>query len=167
MILLKLLTVVAVVLLMLGVVRIVHIFRARSMRAFAAKWGLQYIGPTAPPQWWWNPTHLKIGPPLPPWISHFRPSGKRIRQVWNVIEGNQNGVLVLIFDSVIGEYKGGSPCTLIACQGEQTPFRAITSSERVIDSHGWTVLHGVWLLWFSWTMGVRRLDGHLQYLRAV
>lgn len=90
----------------LGAIRTMHMFRGRAMRALAARWGFRYVGPPAPPKWWWNPRHLKISPPLPSWIAHFHPSGQRMRQIWNVIEGQQNGVQLLIFDSVIGEYKG-------------------------------------------------------------
>ncbi len=158
------LSIVAMVLLALGGVRIFHMFRARAMRAFAARWSFQYIGPSAPPKWWWNPAHLKIGSPLPAWISHFHPSGQRIRQVWNVIEGQHNGVSILIFDCVIGEYKGGQPCTLIACHTEQNPFGTVTSADKVVQSHGWTVLHGVWFLWFSWTMSTKRIDDHMNGL---
>ena len=157
---------VAIVSLILGAVRIAHMFRARAMRAFAARRGFRYIGPPAPPKWWWNPSHLEIGPPLPAWMVHLRPSGQRIRQVWNVIEGQQNGVPILICDSVVGEYKGGQPCTLIACQTEQNPFGIVTSSDRVVQSHGWTVLHGTRFLWFSWTMGTKRIDCHLKELLA-
>lgn len=159
------LVIVGTVLLILGALRIVHLFRGRAMRSLAAKWGYQYIGPPAPPRWWWNPSRLKIGPPVPAWVSHFYPSGQRIRQVWNVIEGHENGVPALIFDCVIGEYKGGQPCTLIACQTEQDPFGVVTAADRVVQSHEWTVLHGVWFLWFSWWMGARRIDRHLKGLQ--
>jgi hypothetical protein len=163
--LLKFLLVPATVLLIFGVVRIIHMFRARAMRAFAARWGFQYIGPPAPKLW--NPSHPKISPPLPAWFSlACHPCGRRIRQVWNVIEGQQNGASVLIFDSVVGEIKGGAPCTLIACQTEQNPFGIVTSPDRVIQSDGWTVLHGVWFLQFSWTMGIKRLGDYVNKLRV-
>jgi hypothetical protein len=150
----------------LSVVRIVHFFRARSMRAFAARRGFQYLGPTAPPKWWWNPSHLEIHTPLPGWISRFSPNGQRIRQVWNVIEGKENGISILIFDCIIGGYKGGNPCTLIACHTEQNPFGNVAAVDRVEQAHGWTILHGVWFLWFSWTMGTKWLDGHLCKLQT-
>jgi len=158
------LSVLAMVSLIFGVMQIIHMFRARAMRTLAARWGFQYIGPYAPKPL--NPSHLKISPPLPVWISRFQPGGERIRQVWNVIEGQQNGVPVFICDCVIGEYKGGHPCTLIAFQAEQNPFGIVTSRDRVVQSHGWTVLHGVWFLWFSWWMGIKRLDHHLSELRV-
>ena len=159
--LLVLLLIVAAV---LGVVRIVHLIRSRAMRALAAKRGFRYIGSAAPLKWWWNPSRLEIRPPVPIWIFDPSPTGCRIRQVWNVIEGRKNGVYLLIFDAVVGEYKGGHPCTLIACQTEQNPFGRVTSSDRVVQTHGWTVLHGVWFLWFSWTMGIKRIDDHLSEL---
>jgi hypothetical protein len=90
-----------------------------------------------------------------------------MRQIWNVIEGQQNEIPILIFDSIIGEYKGGQPCTLVACQTElQNPFGILTSADRIVQSHGWTILHGVRFLWFSWTMGAKRIDGHLNALGA-
>lgn len=162
-ILIKVAFVLAIVLTALSAVRIVHLFRARAMRAFAAKWGFQYVGPAAPPTWWWNPPHLKIHPPVPAWVSHFYPCGQRIRQVWNVIEGTKNGVSIVIFDSVIGEFRGGRPCTVIACQTTHNP-PAITSMDRMAQTDGWTVIHGAWFLWFSWMMGIKRLNGHLSKL---
>jgi hypothetical protein len=161
--LIKLGVVLAAVLL---VVRIMHLFRARAMRGFALSSNFRYIGPPAPPRWWLNPSRFEGPPRLPGWIEHFRPSGWRIRQVWNVIEGQRNGLAVLIFDCVIGEFKGGQPCTVIACQTEQNPFGTVISSDRLIQSHGWTVVHGSWFLWFSWMMSVRRIDEHMRKLRA-
>jgi hypothetical protein len=146
----------------LAVMRIVHLFRGRAMRALAARWGLQYIGPSAPPSWWWNPS-FKTGTP-PVGTSHFHPPGFQISQVWNVIEGQRNGIAVLIFDGIWGS-KGGQPCTFIACKTEQNPFGIVTSADRVIQSHGWTVIYGVWFLWFSWTMRIKWLDDHLGELR--
>jgi hypothetical protein len=157
--------VLATVSLVFGVVQIMHMFRARAMRALAARWGFQYIGPPVPK--WWNPAHTHISPPLPGWLSRgFRPAGRRLRQVWNVIEGQQNGVSVVIFDTIIGEMRDSGPCTLIACQTEQNPFGIVTPPDRLIQSHGWTVVHGVWLLHFSWAMGIRRLDKYLNRLRV-
>jgi hypothetical protein len=49
--LLNFLPAVAVVTLLFGVVTILFVFRARSMRALAAKWGFKYIGPRTPSFW--------------------------------------------------------------------------------------------------------------------
>ena len=146
--------------LILGVLRTIHMFRARSMRTLATAWGFRYVGPPAPK--WWNPHHPKLSPPLPGWFSKAcLPSGTR--QVWNVIEGQQNGVSVLIFDGVIGA-KGGAPRTFIACQTEQNPFGIVASPDRLIQSHGWTVLQGVYFLGFWWTMGTHRLEHNVRKL---
>jgi hypothetical protein len=148
--------------LILGAVRVIHVFRARAMRSLATRLGSRYIGPPAPG--WWNPRHPKLSPPLPVWFSlACLPSGTR--QIWNVIEGQENGIAVLIFDGLIGA-KGGAPLTFIACQTEQNPFGIATSPDRLIQSHGWTVLYGVWLLWFSWTMGIQRLENNVKKLRV-
>lgn len=165
--LIKLVWVLAIYFLIAGVFRIVHLIRAHAMRTFATRLGFEHIGPGAPPNWLWNPSHFHTPPPLPSWISHLRPSGQRIRQVWNVIKGNVDGVPVLIFDCVIGEVRGGHPCTVIMCQTEPNPFVTVTSKDRVLATHGWSVLHGSWFLWFSWTMGIKRLETHLNDMRVV
>jgi len=162
-ILIKFLTLLLVLSMILGALRIFYMFRARAMRALAARWGLRYVGPPTPPQWWLNPSHPKISPPLPGWLSQFYPSGRRLMQVWNVIEGRQNGLSFLIFDGLVGNRRSG-PCTLIACQTEQNPFATLRGRDHVIQSHGWTVLHGVHL--FCWTMGVKHLDNYLKELRV-
>jgi hypothetical protein len=161
--LIKCLEILAAMALIQGALRIMHILRARKMRALATGWGFNYIGPPTPK--WWNPSHLKVLRPLPGRLSQFHPTGRQIRQVWNVIEGRQNGVSVFIFDSVVG-LKGGVPITFVACETEQNPFGPVKSPDRVIQSHGWTVLHGVCFFWFSWLMGIKRLDNHVNKLRT-
>jgi hypothetical protein len=141
-----------------GATRILHFFRARAMRRLASKRGLLYIGPAAPPQWWLNTSRPLIPAPLPRWISRLG-----VSQAWNIIEGKKNGASLFVFDGVIGEVRS-HPCTYIACQTEQNPFGMSTSVEPVIQTHGWTILHGVWFLWFSWFMGIKRLDRHLRNL---
>lgn len=162
MILLKYVLVLTAVAMIAGALRIMHMFRARAMRALAAKWGFQYIGPQVPK--WWNPSHLQISPPLPGWLSGFHPTGRRIRQIWNVIEGQQDGALVLVFDTIVG-LRGGAPCTFIACQTETNPFGTVSSPDRIGQFHGWAVLYGICFLWFSWMMSIKRIDDHLNKLR--
>jgi len=143
----------------LGAVRIAYMFRAQAMRRLAAKWGLQYIGPTSAPQWWWNRSHLVTGPPVPAWVSHFG-----ITQIWNVVEGTIDGKSVIIFDSIVGDFRSQAR-TFMMCQTGQNPFETDSAVDRVVETHGWTVLQGIWFLWFSWIMGTRRLDRHLHKLR--
>jgi len=144
----------------LGAVRTMHFFRARAMRRFASKWGLQYMGPTAPPQWWWNTSQPKIPSPLPGWTTRLG-----ISQAWNIIEGKNKGMQVFVFDGVLGKVKS-RPRTYIACQTQQSPFGISKSVESEVQMHGWTVLQGVWFLWFSWFMSVGRLNRHLDSLEA-
>lgn len=165
--LLKFLSVFAVLVLLallFAVVSIVSKFRARAMRDLAAKWGFQYIGP--PASRWFSPSHPKISPPLPVGLSLACHSYcSRIRQVWNVIEGQQNGVSLFIFDSIIGEGKGVY-CTFMACQTEHNPFGTDTSPHRVLQSGGWTILYRVRFLQIPWTMSIQRLDDHVNKLRV-
>lgn len=156
----KFLLVLATVTVIFGAVRIIFMFRARAMRALAARWGFHYTGPPVPSFWGFR-SFPKVTLPLP--VSFPRncfPVGK-IRQAWNVIEGQQNGVSVLICDSVVGER---TYCTIIGCQTEQNPFKTDTSPDRVIRSGGWTVLCRVRYLQIPWTMGIQRLDDHVSRL---
>lgn len=146
--------------LILGAVRVFYAFRARAMRRFATRWGLRYVGPTAPPQWWWNTFRPIIPRPLPGWFSYFG-----ISQAWNIIEGENNGASLFIFDGLLGSYRS-HPCTYIVCQTEQSPFPITTSIEPVKKIRGWTALHGVCFFGSSWFMTIRRLDRHLIYLRS-
>jgi hypothetical protein len=152
----KLLSVVVGLSLIIGLLRMMHLLRGRRMRSFATRRGFKYIGPPAPPQWWWNPSRLEIHPPL----TRSALCGFQARQVWNVIEGNVRGTTVFIFDSIWGS-KGGQPLTLIACKTERNPFVVVTSADRVVQARGWTVLQGVSFLGFTWTMSIKRIDGHL------
>lgn len=167
--LLKFLPVLAVLTLIVGVVRISLMFRARAMRALAARWGLRYIGPPAF-RWWGFPPVPKLRPPVPvPFSLAWWPANK-IRQVWNVIEGQQEGVSVLIFDSFIGIGKSGVYRTFFACKTEQSLFGIDPSADRVVQSRGWTIFYRVPLFlevpWATWTMGIQHLEDHLNKLRV-
>jgi hypothetical protein len=162
--LLKFLPALAALTLIFGVVTILLMFRARAMRALAVKWGFQYIGPSA--FRWGFPSLPKIKPPLPASFSLAWYPADEIRQVWNVIEGQQSGMSVLIFDSLIGKGRG-TYCTFIACQTERNPFGVDTWSDRVIQSGGWRVLYRVPSLQIlPWTMGIQRLDDYVNKLQV-
>ena len=140
-------------------VRMMHFFRARAMRRLAAKWGFEYLGPTAPPQWWLNTSRPIIPAPLPGWISQLG-----VSQAWNIVEGTSNGSSIFVFDAVLGGMRS-RPYTYIACHTESSPFPLTTSAEPVVQMRGWTILAGVKFFgFFSWLMGKRRLDRHLAYL---
>ncbi len=146
--------------LLLGVVTLLFVFRARSMRAFAARRGFKYIGPGVPSFWGFY-YFRKVKPPVP--LPHACHLVAEIKQAWNVIEVQQNGASVLIFDSAIG---GRTYCTFMACQAEQNPFGMDTSPDRIFRSGGWTVLFRVrWPSIIPWTMSIQRLDDRVNKLR--
>ena len=98
--LLKFVQVFAALTLIVVGLRMWYMIRARSMCELAARWGFRYIGPPAPR--WCNPIRPKISPPLPAQLRLDRnPAGCVVRQVWNVMEGQHNGVTVLIFDYIV------------------------------------------------------------------
>lgn len=139
--------------------------RAKRMRALAARWGFQYIGPSVLrfSKLWFSSSH-EVSPPLPASFSLRGYPIENIRQVWNVIEGHQNGVLLLIFDSFLKGGKAGWYCTFIARQTEQNPFGTDTSRNRVIQTGGWTVFYRIPFLQtpWPWTMGIQRLDDYVK-----
>ena len=171
MILLKFFLPLAVVALIFGLVNISLLFRARAMRAFAVRCGLQYIGPSAFTwgfAWgrgWLTLRKIKPSPPLPFSLAWW--PANEIRQVWNVIEGQQNGISVVIFDSFIEGYHDVYR-TFLACKTEQNLFEIDKLRDRVVHSHGWTVLYQVpyFLLvpWATWSMGIKRIEYHLDKL---
>ena len=172
-ILLKFLPALAVIALIVGLVRTSLLFRARAMRAFAARCGLQYIGPSAF-RWRYSwgrggLTVRKIKPLIPIPFSLAWSPGNEIRQVWNVIEGQQNGMPIVIFDSVIEGYRDIYR-TFIACKTEQNPFERDKLRDNVVQSHGWTIVYRVPfplpVPWATWSMSIKRLEGHLNMLQV-
>jgi hypothetical protein len=167
---LKFLILPGVVALCVAAVRVSLMFRARAMRALAANWGFRYIGPPAF-SWRGFPFFPKVRPPVPvPFSLAWWPANK-IRQVWNVIEGQEGGVSVLIFDSFIGGIgKAGKYRTFFACETEHSPFGIDTSPDYIVQSRGWTIRYGVPrfldIPWATWSMGIRCLEDHLNKLRV-
>lgn len=160
--LLKFLPAVAVLALVIGVVSGLFMFRARAMRAFAARWGFQYSGPSSPK--WGFPSFPKVTPTLPASFHLTGYPADEIRQIWNVIEGRQSGVSLLIFDCVIGKGKG-TYATFIACQSNQNPFGSDTFTHCVLRLGEWTALYRIPVLQvIPWTMGIQSLENHVNNL---
>lgn len=145
--------------------------RGRAMRAVAAEWGLNYIGPSKPKLvFGYMP---KIKPHLP--FSRAWYPANIIRQAWNVMEGQVGGLPVVVFDSLLwqlGSWGGGQYCTFVACQSESSPFEAPTSGiadrlrDSVVHEHGWTILYQVPLVlknpFTTFSMSRGRLEFHLK-----
>jgi hypothetical protein len=167
----KLFPAVAAVGFVVGTVRISLLYRARAMRLLASRWGLQYIGPSAF-RWRYSLgghflSLTKIEPAFPiPFSLGWWP-GNESRQVWNVIEGQPRGVSVLIFDSFIGEGRGMYR-TFMACMTEKNAFTIDSRRDKVIHSHGWTIVYRtpfpLEIPWATWSIGVAQIEGHLSKL---
>jgi hypothetical protein len=160
---LKFLPALALLTLIFRVIQIIYRFRARAIRALAARWGFHHIGPSF--SGWPTASSPQIKAPLPLSFSHWLFHDRRIRQVWNVIEGQQSGLSVLIFDSIIGEGRGVY-CTFFACKTEPYPFGIDVAPDRVIQLHGWTALFRIRFLQIPWTMSVQHLEDYLNKLRV-
>jgi hypothetical protein len=148
----------------LGAMRTIHCFRGRAMFALAARLGFRYIGPRAPARWWWNPPNGRTGPDLPSWVSNANPCGLNVRQIWNVMEGQHDGIPILIFDALYGA-RGGQPLTAIVCQTERSPYQTTLTGDHVYQSHRWALLRGTKFLGFSWTMSIQRLEDNISNLQ--
>jgi len=131
--------IIGIVALFVGFAKLQVMFRARSMRALAAKLGFKYLGPPS------------IGVGIPPFRDrNMRRSlpasfplnwwpGKDIRYVFDVIEGEKKGVPILIFDSYL--FRG--QCTVIACQTEDNPFGKKAGADYIAQHDGWTILYRI------------------------
>ena len=129
-----------------GAVKVVLFKRRRSMRALASRLGFQYHGSKLP-----NSFSMSCYP------------ADEIAKAWNVIQGQRNGIDVLIFDSLVGK---GKPvyCTFIAGHTESKLFGTDVSPERLACSSGWTALYRIRFLQIPWTMGIKRIEEHLTSL---
>jgi hypothetical protein len=139
-----------------------YVRRGRAMRTLAARWGYQYVGPSTPKLVLGY--MRKIKPHLP--FSRAWYPANEIRQVWNVIEGEEGGVRLVIFDSYIWTLGSrGAYVTFIACETEKNPFGIEIdpdSMERyhVRQSHGWIVLYAIDAL-SVWAMNIQELEQQL------
>jgi hypothetical protein len=115
-----------------GLFSILQSFRAKAMRALASKLGFQFINK-----------------PLPDSFSMICDPFDSNPSVWNVIEGQRNGIRILVFDSAFRKtYR-----TFIAVQTEDNPF----SKDEVVL--------GNTLQSNGWTMSIQRIEDNLNHLR--
>jgi hypothetical protein len=149
-----------------GWVRISLLFRARAMRAFAGRWHLRYVGPAA---FSWRLLFARtVRPPVPipfslDWMA------RDVKQVWNVIDGQQSGMPVLIFDAYVGASKGAYR-TFLATKTSQSPFGIDKRRDCVAQSNGWTILIRVPYFfevpWATWSMDIPYLECCLNTLQV-
>jgi hypothetical protein len=164
--LLKWLPALGAIAVIMGYVRMSLLFRTRAMRAFAERWHLQYVGPATPS--WQLLLARTIKPSVPIPFSLDR-TAKDVKQIWNVIEGQQSGVQVLIFDAYVGTSKR-SYRTFFAAKTKQTPVGLDTRRDCIVQSNGWTILirapFPLEVPWATWSMNIRYLERHLSTLRV-
>ncbi len=130
------------------------------MRALAAKWDLDYRGPTMP-----RFLGFELLPPSPSHLPHSfpRPSFPRgpIRHVWNLIQGQLNGRPVFVCDTII-YYR--TFCTIIACQVTEDPYTP-DQSDDVIRFGGWQVLsRRSYYRPIPWTISIADIDRQIASL---
>jgi hypothetical protein len=88
-----------------------------------------------------------------------------ISRTWNVIEGEKNGVNVLILDSVLDlGVKCGRYCTFIATRTGWNPFGNKSPQEKIAHSDGWTALYPLRFWQIPWTLSIQRIEEHLNGL---
>ena len=137
-------------------------FRFKAMRVLASRWGFQYLDRALPASF-----SLTCDP------------FDCIARVWNVIEGQRNGISVLVFDSMIRGGKGNYR-TFIAVQTEKQAFHLLAlrapfardgklCSGKTAQGDGWTAFyrHGLWINIASfrgWTMSIQQIEDHLENL---
>ncbi len=78
--------------------------------------------------------------------------------VWNVIEGERNGISILIFDSLIGTGRGARYCTFVATQTSENLFKNLKWREKIAERAGWTALYRIAFLGIRpWSFSISRI----------
>lgn len=136
--------------------------RASAMRALAHRLGFQYTEGNS--SLWFVPKGYR---PIP---TTFRLRGypmNTLRRTWNVLEGERNGLKVVIVDSILGlgGKGGGRYCTFIATRTENNPFGDRSDQEKIAHSNGWTALYRLRFWQIPWTLSIERIEEHLDNLK--
>ena len=138
-------------------------YRAAAMRTLALKLGFRYSTGRTP--LWFAPRDYQ---PIP---TSFRLRGwplNKLSRTWNVIEGEINGVSLIILDSVLNlGFKSGIYCTFIAARSDSNPFVNQSPKEKIAHSNGWTAIYRTngWLI-IPWTLSIERIEEHVHNLKA-
>ena len=84
-----------------------------------------------------------------------------IKTAWNVIEGQQDGISFLIFDSTMGEVKGVY-CSFVATRAPKNVFVAEVAGENVVEASGWSAVYRKRFIQIPWTLSVSRIEDRLK-----
>jgi hypothetical protein len=141
-------------------IKLLYWFRASAMRTLAVRLGFQYT--KGDPRIWYLPKDHRAIP------TTFRLRGfpvDTISRTWNVIEGEKNGIRVLILDSTLS--MGGTRgrySTFIAAQTDKNPFGTEHPQEKIAHSNGWTALYRLRFWQIPWTLSIQRIEEQLNNL---
>lgn len=144
-------------------IKLLYRSRASAMRALAQRWGFQYT--EGDPKLWYLPKGYKPSP------TSFRLRGyplNTISRMWNVIEGEKNGIGILIVDTTmsfgIRIGRGGRYSTFIATKTNANLFVKKSPKEKIAHSNGWTALYRLRFWQIPWTLSIQRIEEHLASL---
>jgi hypothetical protein len=112
--------------LVLGASGVGALYRASRIKKLAAKFGFDYLGRTDPP-----------------FVSLVDTPFSKATSFWNVIQGQQAGVRVVVFDCRIGSGRHSWRRTVIAAETSAEVFAGVRfNPELTIDRSGsWQLMH--------------------------
>jgi hypothetical protein len=135
--------------LILTPIAILYYVRNRAMRALALRLGFRYIGRPLPDSFYLR------GYPL-----------NAIGWARNVIQGEQAGIPILIFDCYAGTGKGAPYCTVIAAQTSINPFPEVSPPEKITKQRAWTAVYRTRYPLIPWTLSTDRIEELLNNLQG-
>lgn len=143
-------------------IELLYRFRASAMRALAYRWGFQYQ--KGEPNKWYLPKNHRPKP------TSFRLSGypvDTLSRTWNLIEGEKNGLKILILDSTLSMGgQRGRYTTFIAVRTDMNPFADDAPDEKIVHSNGWAALYRLRFWQIPWTLSIQRIEEHLESLNG-
>jgi hypothetical protein len=144
-------------------IKLLYVYRASAMRALAGRFGFQYS--QGDPKIWRLPKGHRL-PTSFPRLKGFPVS--TLNSMWNMIEGERNGIRILIVDSTLsmGGQARGRYSTLILAQTNKNPFEDPDSEEEITHSNGWTALYRLRFWQIPWTLSTQRIEDHINNLKA-
>jgi hypothetical protein len=126
-----------------------YFVRARAMQALALRRGFRYVGRQLPKSFYLR------GVPL-----------NEITWARNVIQGDINGIPILIFDCIAGNGKGSPCCSIFAAQTSGDNFPKVFLPEKVTRQHGWTAIYRFRYIQLYWALSIARIEELLDSLAA-
>lgn len=136
--------------------------RASAMRALALKWGFRYS--KGEPRRFYLPKKHR---PEPTSFRLHRYPVNTMNRTWNLIEGERNGLTILILDSTLSMGgRSGRYSTFIAVRSNMNPFENEAPDEKIVHSNEWTALYRLRFWQIPWTLSTERIEEHLETLNS-